>query len=526
MNRSTDGESVSAEKEQRRFRYPIRFKIFVFSLIPTLALLLTAVLNHQFLNTLGHSSERILSENYKSIKAAQKIQQLLEEGRNRLLLDSLGYESRGEIPLLFQPEIAEQLDFCRNNITEPGEREILNQITGQYDRYLAMFRKVADSRDGPDSGGENLIGFISLSAGLSATLNELVAINERAMERAQLDTNRFARQALRYSVALIITAILFTIGISFFWSRRLSQPLAELAATLAGVREGSGNYPLMPVRTRDEIGFLTREFNRLFERLQAYDQLNMEKLLTEREKVHQAELAKARFIADLSHQLKTPMTSLSMSLGLLAEKSGSLSVENRTRLFGTANEDCARLAGLINELVDIAKLENMVRPPQKELLDIGRVVRETLRPLMGQAKEKGILTEIKVAEDVPLLAIDSMRFPWILTNLVGNAIRYTDPGGSIVFSVESSGRRVRFQCRDTGSGIDPRYVPKIFDRYTQFSEREKSGTIGLGLAIVKEIIEQHGGDIAVESVVGQGTTFRFWLPIDQEREQNEISPDR
>jgi signal transduction histidine kinase len=119
---------------------------------------------------------------------------------------------------------------------------------------------------------------------------------------------------------------------------------------------------------------------------------------------------------------------------------------------------------------------------------------------------------------MPPLAIDSMRFPWILTNLVGNAIRYTDKGGTISFSVGKKGGRCWFQCEDTGNGIDPRYVTKIFERYTQFSEREKSGTIGLGLAIVREIIEQHGGEISVESVVNKGTIFQFWIPIEQLKE--------
>jgi len=451
----------------------------------------------------------------------------LEDTRNQLLLDTFGYETKKKISFMFDQEITEQLDLCQNNITEPGEKKVLKKMTEQYKRYLPLFREIADSHDGADDIGENLIAFISLSADLIGKLNKLVTINEQAMESAQHDTNRFAQRSLRYSVTLIITAILFTIGISFFLSRRLSQPLAELANTLGGVQEGSGNYPMIPVTTKDEIGFLTTEFNRLFERLKAYDQLNMEKLLTEREKVHQSELAKARFIADLSHQLKTPMTSLSMGLGLLAEKNERLSIENQARLFRTANEDCVRLASLINELVDIAKLENMVRPPQKELLDIEWVVRETLRPLISQAKEKNIHTEIDIAKGIPLLAIDSMRFPWILTNLIGNAIRYTDQCGMVSFSVEKRHKRCWFQCKDTGSGIAPQYVPKIFDRYTQFSEREKSGTIGLGLAIVREIIEQHGGDITVESVLGHGTTFRFWIPIEQEEEQGDkISTDR
>ena len=91
-------------------------------------------------------------------------------------------------------------------------------------------------------------------------------------------------------------------------------------------------------------------------------------------------------------------------------------------------------------------------------------------------------------------------------------MRYTDRGGRIALKVFKKGSRFYFECKDTGSGIDPQYLPHIFDRFTQFSERGKSGTIGLGLAIVKDIIEQHGGDIQVQSSPSRGTTFTFWIP--------------
>jgi len=294
------------------FQYPIRLKIFIVSIIPTLALLFTAVLNHQSLNALGHSSERILSENYRSINAAQKIQKLLEDTRNQLLLDTFGYENKNTIPLSVDQEITRQLDLCRNNITESGEKEILAVVTEQYQRYLPLYQDLLKAKNGADDIKSTLIAFVSLSADIIGKLNELVVINEQAMEKAQQETNDLAQSASKYSITLIFTAILFTIGIGFFLSRRISHPLTDLAKTLSDVREGSGRYPMIPVRTKDEIGFLTEEFNRLFERLKAYDQISTEKLLSEKEKVQQAELAKSRFIADLSHQLKTPMTSLSM----------------------------------------------------------------------------------------------------------------------------------------------------------------------------------------------------------------------
>jgi NtrC-family two-component system sensor histidine kinase KinB len=153
----------------------------------------------------------------------------------------------------------------------------------------------------------------------------------------------------------------------------------------------------------------------------------------------------------------------------------------------------------------------MKRPGIRELLNIENVIHECLRPLLSQAEEKKIRLKIDVESDLPPIAIDSLRFPWVITNLLGNAIRYTDHSGEITFQVRKQEDRYYFICSDTGVGIEEKYLPKIFERFTQFSERERSGTIGLGLAIVKEVVEQHGGSIRVDSKVGHGTTFTFWI---------------
>jgi signal transduction histidine kinase len=325
-----------------------------------------------------------------------------------------------------------------------------------------------------------------------------------------------ARQAQQYSIVLLIAALCFTMIYSYVLSSKISRPLVRLTESLATVKEGAGRYPQFPVTTRDEIGSLTKEFNRLFERLQVYDQLTADQLTVERLKVRQAEEAKARFSADLSHQLKTPMTSLSMSIGILVRKLGDTATGKYRQLLETAEEDCKRLTALINELVDLARVDAMLKPWPKEVLQVEEIVDSCLKPLRPQAEEKGVELRVEFASNLPPIAVDSFRFPWVITNLVGNAIRYTEPGGVVTLRAAKRGNRIYFQCSDTGRGIEEKYLPKIFDRFSQFSEREKMGAIGLGLAIGKEIIEQHGGDITVQSEVGQGSTFTFWLPIQSE----------
>jgi signal transduction histidine kinase len=481
--------------------------------LPTLALLAAAVLNHQYLSSLGESAEQILSQNYKSIRAAQQARKLLEETRNQLLEQMSLQQKPALLPDEILKSLSDPLMVCRDNITESGEQELTELLLKDYGQYESVVRSLAKADVGLWAN-ERFAEFLSLTADMVARFDDLVAINEEAMERAEQKTRILANRAQWDAVVLFTIVIGVILALSYFLSHRIAKPIMTLAQSLSNAKEGSGIYPQINQRSNDEIGFLTDSFNRLFKRLELYDRHRDDIIAAEKEKVRRSEEAKGRFIADISHQLKTPMTSLSMSMGLLHERGEYLAMDKRSKLLETAQEDCMRLSNLINELVDISRLETLARPRPKETLDVGVVIRECLAPLLKQAEQKGVALQIEVPENLSRLTIDSFRFPWVITNLVGNALRYTERSGSIQLIVNKSGSRFYFKCSDTGSGIAPHYLPHIFDRFTQFSERGKSGTIGLGLAIVKDIIEQHGGDIKVESSPGKGTTFIFWIPAE------------
>ncbi len=492
-------------------RYPIWLKIFLGGLLPTLALIAAALLYHQNLNSLGQSAGQILSQNYKSIKAAEQARKTIEETRN-LLLEQM---SRNQPPVLAVSDtldlLKSPLNTCKENITEKGERELIERIMLDYDHYEKTLQLFSHA----DKGIWNSQSFgylLKHSAMLIQGLDTLVGINEAAMERADRETQLLAAQTQRSGAFLFSAAILTILVLSSFFSYRIARPIMALARSLSAAKEGSGEYPQLEVRSNDEVGFLTGAFNRLFKRLEHHDHYRDDILATEKEKVRRAEEAKGRFIADISHQLKTPMTSLAMSVSLLYERGEDIGSEKRTRLFETARDDCLRLSALINELVDVSRLEAMALPRPKETIDVSKLIGESLAPLLKQAEEKQIKLEFDAPPDLPPITIDSFRFPWVITNLVGNALRHTEKFGTVSLKVRKKGSRFYFECIDTGSGIDPRYLPQIFDRYKQFSEREKCGTIGLGLAIVRDIIEQHNGDIQVESHLGKGTKFIFWVP--------------
>ncbi|MBN1848794.1 MAG: HAMP domain-containing histidine kinase [Deltaproteobacteria bacterium] len=510
---------IKSKKKQESVSRPIgrsiRFKIFVVSLLPTLALLAAALLNHQYLSSLGESAEQILSMNYKSIRAAQQARKMLEETRNQFLENMSRQQKSTLVTADILKNLYDPLMVCRENITESGEQELTELLLKDYGRYEKVVYFLVKA-EVDHWGDEKFAEFLTLTADMVARLDDLVAINEEAMEKAEQKTRLLARRAQRNAVVLFTIVIVVILALSFILSHQIAKPIMTLAGSLSSAKEGSGIYPQIKQRSNDEIGLLTDSFNRLFNRLELYDRHRDDIIAAEKDKVRRSEEAKGRFIADISHQLKTPMTSLSMSIGLLHERGEHLSGEKRSRLLETAQEDSMRLSNLINELVDISRLEAMARPHAKESLDVGVVIKECLAPLMKQAEQKGVALLIEMPEGLPMLTIDSFRFPWVITNLVGNALRYTESGGHIRFSIDKKGSRFYFKCSDTGSGIAPEYLSQIFDRFTQFSERGKSGTIGLGLAIVKDIIEQHGGDITVESNPGKGTTFIFWIPAEEE----------
>lgn len=498
-------------------RFSIRAKLFYGIVVPAAILMVVIYLDYANLSALGRSAETILAKNYKSIEAAYRMSQVLRVRQGFVLQSLVRTEGRHWGANQDAQELVKLLDICQNNITEVGEKEVLGKITDLLPRYEELFALYLQTwSTGTSWPKRKFQTLFDLQNRLSGNLDRLIVINEQAMERADLETRRLAAKAKSYSISLLVVAIFFVLGFSLILSRRISKPLVDLAQGLARVKKDGQEYPLFQVTSKDEIGFLTTEFNRLFERLREYDQSNLEILNAEKAKVRAAEQAKGRFIADLSHQLKTPMTSLSMSVGILAKKVRDDLPEKYATLLDTAQEDCSRLTALANELVDVSRMEAMARPRPKEKIDVEDLVAKCLKPLALQAEEKGVKLFTSVQEGLPKVAMDSFRFPWVITNLVGNALRYTAAGGRISLEIVRRADSIVFTCQDTGTGIDPKYLPHVFDRYAQFSEREAMGTIGLGLAIVKEIIEQHGGDITVSSKPAQGTTFTFWIPIGSE----------
>jgi two-component system, sensor histidine kinase and response regulator len=227
---------------------------------------------------------------------------------------------------------------------------------------------------------------------------------------------------------------------------------------------------------------------------------------------------KSDFVSNVSHELRTPLTAIKGAVDLLLrEVPGRLS-ESQTHYLTRVRSNTQHLAGLINDLLDLSKIEE----EGKIELDAGRVslgglvheVMETVKPLA--AEKRVVLLEVTVPEPSVLVRADRDKVTQVLMNLIGNAIKFTPPQGRVTVSASRDGTEwAQVSVNDSGPGISTEECQKIFQKFYQVAESggpKPKGT-GLGLAISKALVELHGGKIWVESKEGSGSTFSFTLPV-------------
>lgn len=230
------------------------------------------------------------------------------------------------------------------------------------------------------------------------------------------------------------------------------------------------------------------------------------------------DFAKTNFIATVSHELKTPISSIKMSLQLLENKQiGDLNLEQHS-LIDSIKEDASRLLKITAELLNMTQVESGSIQMNVIACDAYEIVEYAVNANKSAAEQKQIRFDIQVAERLPKLLADNEKTSWVLTNLLSNAIRYSYDNSVIYINVFTENEKIVFSVTDSGQGISPQYVQKVFDRYFRIPGTKKEGT-GLGLSISKEFIEAQGGHITVKSEFGAGSTFSFGLnslPIAEE----------
>ena len=320
--------------------------------------------------------------------------------------------------------------------------------------------------------------------------------------RPFIDIQTLDRQVQITIWAIGVLSIIVIAFVSSRASRGITKPILDIATAARAIRDGDLSRRI-EVTSRDEIGTLASSINDMAEKL-GNDIAQLKKL----------ERVRSEFLGNVSHELRTPIFSLQGFLETLLDGAVDDPSVNRDFL-EKAHKHAGRLNALLNDLIEISRIESGEMKMSFRFMNLADFLREVTGEMSAQAAKKRLTLALEAGEcSGDNVYADRDRLKQVMINLLDNAIKYTDDGGSISVSMRREGTDwVCVEVADSGSGIPPQHLTRIFERFYRVDKdrsRDVGGT-GLGLAIVKHIVEAHGGVIRVESAVGKGSRFMFTL---------------
>jgi PAS domain S-box-containing protein len=607
----------------------LRFKVGVgYVVLVVINIVVTIWVIYNF-DRLNQALNSILNENYPNILAVENMARSIEHHQIALSLALNRDVDSGKV--MFAEAKTEYYQWfqeaSKNKSSVPEAGLILDNIHSTYEGFLlvsdSLFGLVSNKKysEAKSFYGNTLRPF---SERLTENCFWLIEENQKDMQKAASRAKLISDEA----VIAVLFASLLALGLSIMtmiqFTKRIIEPAEQLTETVHQIGRGQLDLKI-DIRTNDEVGELSREFNKMTERLRKFEELNIEKILIEKQKsetivesisdaiivcdsasriqvmnrsaeellsVREEEILgkeihsgiaderllnmlknpadpsitnqpyfqfqyrnrtiyvrprvseipslhggpggvvlilqdvtqfkeldklKSDFMAAVSHEFRTPLTSINMGVDILRQQLVGPLTKEQEELLDSSKQDCDRLTKLVRELLQLSKLESGKIELRGDLVDIQRVVESTIQPLQLQFKEKGVDLRVALDEHLPMLTGDEQQFSWIISNLLNNALKHTDAGGVVEVKVTRTGDQLLFHVKDTGRGIPREYLGKIFDKFVQVKQSLNAtpGSVGLGLAIAKEIVEMYGGKIWVRSEEGKGATFSFQLPIAQ-----------
>ncbi|MDH4083198.1 MAG: HAMP domain-containing histidine kinase [Nitrospira sp.] len=317
---------------------------------------------------------------------------------------------------------------------------------------------------------------------------------------------------LRLSLWAVLATMLFALVTGLFTLRVLTHRLRALAVTMERFKRSdflkqsvvTDQSHLQPMRAepRDEIDELGTIFTQMVDRIH-----------TQVTQLNQTDQLRRELVANVSHDLRTPLTSLQGYLETLSMKEGTLSPQEQRTYLEIATKHGERLSKLIAELFELAKLNSPEMMPHIEPFSLSELVQDVVQELRFMAEKKQVHLQTDIRDGLPFVSADIGLIERVLENLIVNAIRHTPERGVVIVTLSFENEKLVTQVTDTGCGIPPEDLPYIFDRYYRVgnSEQGRAPGAGLGLAISKRILELHGSSIEAHSILNDGTTFTFHL---------------
>jgi heavy metal sensor kinase len=303
--------------------------------------------------------------------------------------------------------------------------------------------------------------------------------------------SRFLNAFQGIFIAIMTLLIVVATGVGWFMARQAVSGVEAVTRTARKISGGSLEERV-PVKARgDEIDQLAITFNQMLDRIQTL-------------------LAEIREMSDnIAHDLRSPITRIRGMAEVTLTTGKSLSeYEN---MAASTIEECDRLLDMINTMLMISKTESGVDKLSREEIDLAGLIREACELFEPAAEDKRVTLSCDVSGRI-VLSGDTRMIQRMLSNLLDNAIKYTPPGGSVTVSVSDNDKQVFVSVKDTGIGISPSDLPRIFERFYRCDQSRCEAGIGLGLSLARAIARAHGGDITVTSSPNQGSTFTITLP--------------
>lgn len=301
------------------------------------------------------------------------------------------------------------------------------------------------------------------------------------------------QEMILWTTVICLLAMLMSVIVSYYSAYRVVNPFVEISHTVQCYSRGDFSKRI-PVKGKDEAAQLGRNFNEMAEQLKSLED------------------TRRSFVANVSHELRSPLTS--MKGFLEAMQDGTIPRESYDETLSIVLNETRRMTTMVNDLLDLARIESGTITLHYEIFDINELIRRTLITFEARLSEQNMEMDVRFASEQCYVYADITQIGQVLRNLIDNAIKYSSGGKTVCVSTYSVRREVYVTVRDFGVGIPQEDVPRIFDR---FYKVEKAHTpspqigSGLGLSIVKRIIEQHGQSITVRSARGRGTQFTFTL---------------